>query len=63
MLNYNKQIEQTRKLIAMGDLARTISSHLVREHILTDTLEGVKKLFSCTKCSILLFEEDQHALR
>ncbi|MHC4606229.1 MAG: diguanylate cyclase [Planctomycetota bacterium] len=62
VLNYDRQLEQSRKLVALGEISRKVSSFLSRDVVIREAVEGTLQLFECTKCSLLLLDEDEEEL-
>lgn len=54
VLHYNRSVEYSRKLATLGESSRRISSYLARDVILRESVESMKRLFECRRCTILL---------
>ncbi|MBI4563169.1 MAG: diguanylate cyclase [Planctomycetes bacterium] len=57
VLNYQRSIEYSRKLVHLAETTRRISSYLSRDLILREAVESAQRIFATDKASILLADE------
>lgn len=59
---YDRSMDFTRKLTKLSEASRELSTHLDRDHIIRRAVESATKVFECTRCSILLYNEREGVL-